>query len=238
MGFDPFPLLLTLRIAVLATAGTALLGTLLGWILARRTFPGQHLLTAAISLPLVLPPTVLGYYLLVALGRRSPLGTAFEHLFGFPLIFTWWAALLAAVLHGFPFMVHAAGAAIAEVDPACEEAARTMGASEWQILWRVTLPLARRGLASGATLVLARTFGDFGVTLMVAGDIPDRTQTAAVAIYDAILSGDEATAWKLVAILTAASLAILYGITRLGQDTPARRRAVPRAPRINASSGR
>lgn len=217
-SFDWFPVLLTVRIALLGTLSTVLLGTAAGWLLARRRFPGRDLIDAGLTLLLVLPPTALGYYLLVAIGRHGPIGSAFDRIFGFQLVFTWYAALIAAFLHSIPFMVQAARTAIAEVDLALEEAARTMGASEPQIFWYVTLPLARGGLASGAALALARTFGDFGVTLMVAGNIPGRTQTLAVAIYDALMSGDQAAAWRFVAISSLICFVILYALVKLGRS--------------------
>ena len=165
-----------------------LLGLGIAWILANKVFPGKAVLDAAVSLPLVLPPTVLGYYLLIALGRRGPLGQAYEAAFGQPLVFTWQAAVVAALFHSAPLLITSARAAFESVDRSYERAARTLGASEWKLFWRVTLPLAQRSIAAAAALAFARALGDFGVTLMIAGNIPGRTQTVAIAIYDAVES--------------------------------------------------
>jgi molybdate transport system permease protein len=186
-----------------------------GWLLARRAFRGREWLDAAFSLPLVLPPTVLGYYLLVLLGQSSPLGRGFEAVFGFRLIFTWQAAVVAATIHALPLVVRSSRAAFEGVAPQLEQAARTLGASEWEIFRRVTLPLARRGVLAAATLAFARALGDFGATLMVAGNIPGRTQTAAVAIYDAVQAGREGQALTLSVVISALALVLLYLANKL-----------------------
>src|SRR5262249_40075853 len=165
-------------------------GLWLAYVLANRQFKGKEALDAAVTLPLVLPPTVLGYYLLVLIGRASPLGKLWEGVFGSPLVFTWKAAVIAALLHSLPLLVKPARAALESVDRNYERAARNLGASEWKLFWRVTLPLARRSIIAASALAFARSLGDFGVTLMVAGNIPGRTQTAAVAIYDAYEAGN------------------------------------------------
>ena len=212
---DWFPLWLSLRVAALSTAFVALAGVSLGWLLARKRFPGREALDALVTLPLVLPPTVLGYYLLVLLGRGGAVGRLFESLTGSPLVFTWRGAVVAAAAGALPLMVKTARAAIAGVAREYEDAARTLGKSEWQVFRRVTLPLAGRGLLAGVTLAFARALGDFGATLMVAGNIPGRTQTAAIAIYDAAQTGRDALALTLVLILSAAAFVILYTTNRL-----------------------
>ena len=209
MAIDWFPLWLSLRVAVLSTAIALALGLWIAYILANKSFRGKEALDAAVTLPLVLPPTVLGYYLLVLLGRASPLGKAWEALFGSPLVFTWKAAVVAALLHSFPLLVKSARAALESVDRSYERAARTLGASEWKLFWRVTLPLARRSIFAAAALAFARSLGDFGVTLMVAGNIPGRTQTAAVAIYEAYDSGNNTLALALVLAISAIALITL-----------------------------
>jgi molybdate transport system permease protein len=215
MHIDWFPLWLSLRVATLATAIALAVGLWLAYLLANREFRGKEWLDAAITLPLVLPPTVLGYYLLVLLGRSSPFGKIWEDLTGSPLVFTWKAAVIAALLHALPLLVKSARAALESVDRSYERAARTLGASEWRLFWRVTLPLARRSILAAAMLAFARALGDFGVTLMVAGNIPGRTQTVAVAIYDAVESGDGSLARTLVLIVSAVALLILGAANRL-----------------------
>src|SRR5271170_5135294 len=207
MPIDWFPLWLSLRVAVISTAIALGIGLWLAWTLANRVFRGKEVLDAAVTLPLVLPPTVLGYYLLVLLGRASPLGKLWEAVFGSPLVFTWKAAVIAALIHSFPLLVKSARAALESVDRRYERAARNLGASEWKLFWRVTFPLARRSIFAATALAFARSLGDFGVTLMVAGNIPGRTQTAAVAIYDAYESGNNALALTLVLIISAVALA-------------------------------
>src|SRR5437879_4694709 len=192
MPIDWFPLWLSLRVAFVSTTIAFAAGLWIAYVLANREFRGKEALDAAVTLPLVLPPTVLGYYLLVVVGRASPLGRLWEAAFGSPLVFTWKAAVVAALLHSLPLLVKSARAALESVDRSYERAARNLGASEWRLFWRVTLPLARRSICAAVALGVARSLGDFGVTLMVAGNIPGRTQTVAVAIYDAVESGNGA----------------------------------------------
>ena len=212
---DWFPLTLSLRVALIATALVVVMGVALGWLFARKKFFGRELLDAAVTLPLVLPPTVLGYYLLVLLGRQSPVGRAIESVTGEPLVFTWKGAVVAAMVGALPLMVKTSRAAIASVDKDLEDAARTLGQSEWRVFWRVTLPLASRGITAAAMLSFARALGDFGATLMVAGNIPGRTQTAAIAIYDATQAGRSDHALILVVILSVAALALVYATNKL-----------------------
>jgi molybdate transport system permease protein len=215
MQIDWFPLWLSLRVAFVSTAIAFVLGLWLAYILANREFRGKEVLDAAVTLPLVLPPTVLGYYLLVLLAGNSPLGKLWENIFGSPLVFTWKAAVVAALLHALPLLVKSARAALESVDRSLERAARNLGASEWRLFWRVTLPVARRSILAAVALAFARSLGDFGVTLMVAGNIPGRTQTVAVAIYDAVESGNAALARTLVLVISAVALLILTLANRL-----------------------
>ncbi len=215
---DWFPLWLSLRVAVISTAVAILLGLWIAYVLANRSFRGKELLDAAVTLPLVLPPTVLGYYLLVLIGRNSPIGKAYEWIFGSPIVFTWQAAVIAALVHSAPLLIKSARAAFESVDHSYERAARTLGASEWRLFWRVTLPLARRSISAAAALAFARSLGDFGVTIMIAGNIPGRTQTVAVAIYDAVESGNGVLARTLVVVISAIALAILFAANRLSPD--------------------
>jgi len=215
MGIDWFPLWLSLRVAGLATLVALVLGLWLAYLLANREFRGKEALDAAVTLPLVLPPTVLGFYLLVLLGRQSPLGKLYEGIFGAPLVFTWQAAVVAALIHSTPLLVKSARAALESVDRSYERAARNLGASEWRVFWRVSLPLARRSILAAVVLAFARSLGDFGITIMVAGNIPGRTQTMAVAIYDAVEAGNGALARALVLVISATALAILFFANRL-----------------------
>jgi molybdate transport system permease protein len=202
-------------VAALATLLALGLGLSSGWALARYRFRGRELLDALLTLPLVLPPTVLGYYLLVLLGQRSPLGRAFEAVFGFRLIFTWQAAVVAATIHALPLVVRSSRAAFEGVARPLEQAARSLGSTGWEVFRRVTLPLAWRGVLAAGTLAFARALGDFGATLMVAGNIPGRTQTAAIAIYDAVEAGRDNEALLLVVILSALATILLYAANRL-----------------------
>jgi molybdate transport system permease protein len=215
MPIDWFPLWLSLRVAVLATGAAVVLGLWLAWLLANREFRGKEWLDAAIALPLVLPPTVLGYYLLVLLGRASPLGKLYETVVGQPLVFTWQAAVVAALFHSLPLLVKSARAALESVDPVYQRAARTLGASEWRVFLRVTLPLTQRQVLAAAALAFARSLGDFGVTLMIAGNIPGRTQTISVAIYDAVMADNAAAARAMVLVVSVVALATLTLANRL-----------------------
>ena len=209
LGIDWFPLWLSLRVAVVSTAIALAAGLWIAYILANREFRGKEMLDGAVTLPLVLPPTVLGYYLLVLIGRTIPLGKIWEAIFGSPLVFTWKAAVVAAMLHSFPLLVKSARAALESVDRSYERAARNLGASEWRLFWKITLPLSRRSIFAAAALAFARSLGEFGATLMVAGNIPGRTQTLALAIYDAVESGNGAVARTLVIVISIVALLIL-----------------------------
>jgi molybdate transport system permease protein len=209
-SLDWFPLWLSLRVAAIATLFVIVLGTAVAYLLSHKTFRGRNLLDSLVTLPLVLPPTVVGYYLLVVLGRNSPLGHLYEAVIGHPLVFTWQAAVVAAFFHSAPIYIKAARTVLETVDYRYEWAARSLGANEWRTFWNITLPLARRGLASLATLAFARSLGDFGVTIMLAGNIPGQTQTLSVAIYEAVESGNGRAARILVLLVSAVTLALLW----------------------------
>jgi molybdate transport system permease protein len=217
MAINWFPLWLSLRVAALATLVSLALGLWIAYMLANRNFRGKELLDAVVMLPLVLPPTVLGYYLLVVLGRSSPIGHLYEWAFGTPLVFTWQAAVVASTFHAIPLLVKSARAAFETVDRSYEKAARNLGASEWRVFWRVTVPLSRRSVVAASVLAFARALGDFGATLMIAGDIPGKTQTASIAIYDAVEGGDTLVARVLVLVLSVVAIAIVYAANRLQQ---------------------
>ena len=205
------PLLLSLQVTAVATLLIFGVGLGLAPLLARRHFRGQTVVETAILLPLVLPPSVVGYYLFFLLGRDGPL----VQWFGWNALFTWPAAVIASTIVGLPLMFQAARAAIAGVDPALEQAARTLGSSELGVLWRVTLPLARRGLLAGLVLGAARALGEFGATLMVAGNIPGQTQTLPLAIYDAVQNRQESLAHFMVLLMTALGFVGLWWVRRL-----------------------
>ena len=207
---------LSVRVSLLATALTALVGLPLAWILARRRFWGRQALDVLVTLPLVLPPTVTGYYLIVLLGRRGWLGAPLYAATGWTVAFTWYAAVVAATVMALPLLVRAARAAIEGVNPDLERAAFVLGRSEWRTALEVTLPLARRGIIAGLVLAFARALGEFGATLMLAGNIPGRTTTMPLAIYTAVSSGEAAEAQVLVVLLTALSCAVVVLAGRLG----------------------
>jgi molybdate transport system permease protein len=217
MSADTFSALtLSLRVAVLATAINAAVGIPLAYALARRRFRGKAVLDLLVTLPLVLPPTVTGYYLIVLLGRRGWLGAPLYQATGWTVAFTWYAAVIAATVMALPLLVRTARAAIESVDRDLEKAAYTLGRSEWRTALEVTLPLARNGILAGLVLAFARALGEFGATLMLAGNIPGRTTTVPLAIYTAVQTGESGAALALVGILTALSCVVLIAAGRLG----------------------
>lgn len=208
------PLLLSLKVAGWATALDLVLGVAAGYALARWRSGARDVVDSLLTLPLVLPPTVLGYYLLVLLGRRGVLGAWLDRI-GIQLVFTWQGAVIASMVVAFPLILKSARAAFEAVDPQLERAARTLGISETGIFFRVTLPLAARGILAGALLAFARALGEFGATLMIAGNLPGRTQTLSVAVYAAVQAGDDTTANFLVLVTSATCVLILLIAGRL-----------------------
>lgn len=204
---------LTLLVALVAVASSLPFGLALGWCLARRQFPGKFLVETLVNMPLVLPPVVTGYLLLVLFGRQGWLGGALETLFGMRLIFNWKGAALAAAVVGFPLMVRPIRLAFAGVDERLVQAARTLGAGRFDAFWSVTVPLARHGIIGGCVLALARGMGEFGATLMIAGNIPGRTRTIPLFIYTLLDSpGGAERCWRLVFVSVAiAAAALLAG---------------------------
>ncbi|MBA3007557.1 MAG: molybdate ABC transporter permease subunit [Proteobacteria bacterium] len=212
---DLSPLWLTLRIACFATLIAFGFAVAFAWIIARFSFWGRDLLDAILTLPLVMPPTVLGYYLIVLWGRNGWLGGWLNEHFGITLMFTWQGAVLAATVVAFPLLFKSARAAFEGVDTEYEKAARILGDNEMQVFFRITLPLAARGLVAGTMLAFARAMGDFGATLMVAGNIEGRTQTVAMAVFDAVQVGDYRLANTLVAIMSVVCVTILVLTNKL-----------------------
>lgn len=204
-------LMLSLQVTIVATMILFVVGLALGVLLARVRIPGQIIIEIIIFLPLVLPPSVMGYLLLIALGRGSPI----VEWFHINLLFSWYAAAIASAVVGLPLMFQSARTAIASVDHMLENAARTLGSSELEILWRVTLPLARRGVIAGLILGGARALGEFGATLMVAGNIPGQTQTLPLAIYDAVQARRYDEAQMMVVVMTAVAFIGLWCVRQL-----------------------
>ena len=202
------PLELSLRVASLATLFSFVAATLMAWLLARKRGPLPALLDALCTLPLVLPPKVLGYYLILLVGRRGVFGHWLADM-GINLIFSWQGAVVAATVVVFPLIYKSARAALEQVDPQLENAARTLGSSEWRVFVSVSLPLAWKGIFAGLMLAFARGMGEFGATLMIAGNIPGKTQTLALAIYDAFQAGNDAQAVWLVIITSAVCVSLL-----------------------------
>lgn len=203
------PLILTLKVASLATIGALFFGTAAAYVLTRYTFPGRNWLDAIFTLPMVLPPTVLGYYMIVLIGRNGMMGTWLLETFGITLMFTWQGAVIAAMVVSFPLVFRSARAALEGVDSNYENAARVMGQPELSVFFRVTLPLACKGMLAGTLLAFARAMGEFGATLMVAGNLPGRTQTLSMAVYSAVQAGDDNLANRLVITISIVCIVLL-----------------------------
>jgi molybdate transport system permease protein len=202
---------LSLQVTLVATLAISVVGLLLAFVLARVEFPGKIVLETVINLPLVLPPSVVGYYLLLLLGRSNPMIS----WLGWQIVFTWHGAVIASTIVGIPLMAQASRAALAGIDPALENAARTLGSTEWEVFRRITLPLAKRGIVAGIILGGARALGEFGATLMIAGNIPGQTQTLPLAIYDAVQSRRYEEANRMVLLMTIIAFLGLWSVRRL-----------------------
>ncbi len=211
------PLLLTLKVASLATLWSLLLGVAAAYVLARGRFFGRDFMDAVCTLPMVMPPTVLGYYLLVFIGRRGVIGHWLQETFGITLMFTWQGATIAATVVAFPLVFKSARAALESVGEQYENAARTLGLGEFALFIRVSLPLAFRGVLSGGMLAFARAMGEFGATLMVAGNLPGKTQTLSLAVYSAVQAGNDGLANTLVLIISLVCVIILMTTSKLLQ---------------------
>lgn len=206
---DWFPLVLSLKVAAFATALALIAGVSLGWVFARKKFPGHSIVEAIFMLPLVLPPTVIGYGILVAAGRKSPLGNWLREHFDYSIIFSWHGAVVASSVVALPLVLKSSGAAFSGVDRTLEAAASTLRQSPWSVFVRVTLPLAWPGILAGSLLAFARAMGEFGASLMVAGSIPQQTQTLSMAIYDSVQAGQNDLALLLVIVTSLLSIGIL-----------------------------
>ncbi|KIL37793.1 molybdenum ABC transporter permease [Gordoniibacillus kamchatkensis] len=203
------PILLSLRVTMTASVIVFAAALFAAWTLGRRTYRFKTIVETVFLLPLVLPPTVVGFVLLALLGRRSWIGRAIEAVFQAPIVFTWWAAVVASVVVAFPLAYQTMKVGFGSVDRSLEEAARTDGAGERQVLLRITLPLAARSLLTAYVLGFARSLGEFGATLMIAGNIPGRTETVPTAIYTAVESGRWAPAWWWAGAIAALSFVLM-----------------------------
>ncbi|GLX70759.1 putative molybdenum transport system permease protein YvgM [Paenibacillus glycanilyticus] len=212
------PLLLSLKICITASVFAAILGVWAAWWMTRGKRRGRLVIETVFMLPLVLPPTVIGFLLLVMLGRRGWIGIAYEWLFRQPIIFTWIAGVVAAVVVAFPLVYQTMKTGFQGVERHLEDAARSAGASEWQVFRFVTLPLAGRAFISSYILGFARSLGEFGATLMIAGNIPGVTQTTPTAIYTAVESGHMGLAWSWTAAIIAVSFLMLIVTGRLNES--------------------
>jgi molybdate transport system permease protein len=210
-----YPLYITLKIATLSTILVVLVGLLISYLLARRDFTGKNLVDILVTLPLVLPPTVTGYLLVILLGKNGVLGQSLFEITGFGILFTWQAAVIAAFVVSLPLMVKTTSAAIGSVDRELEYVAYTLGHSELETALFVTLPLAKKGIIAGLVLSFARAVGEFGATLMVAGNIPGKTNTMSLSIYTAFQSGNDSLANILVVILVIMSLVSMAATAKL-----------------------
>ena len=209
------PLVLTLKVSSLATLLATVPAVLLARFACTKNFPGRDMVDAILTLPMVLPPTVLGYYIIVILGRRGLLGAYLWEAFGISIMFTWEGAVLAAAVVAFPLVYRSARAAFEGVDQNLENAARTLGSSEITIFFRVSLPLAMRGLLAGIMLALARAMGEFGATLMVAGNLPGKTQTLSLAVYSATQAGNDTLANELVLLISIVCVVLLVVVAKI-----------------------
>ena len=205
----------TAGMSVVSTVLILPIGIALAWSLARLRWRGKALVETLVALPLVLPPVVTGLVLLKLFGRRGPFGHWLYSHFHLDIVFTWRAVVLALAVMSFPLLVRTVRAAIEEVDPALEQIARTLGASEWRVLLTITLPLAKRGLLAGTLLAFARALGEFGATIMVAGNIPGLTTTLSTNIYQLVQLGEDSHAWMLSAISLVLAFAALWTSERL-----------------------
>ena len=216
---------LSLQVAGWATALNVVLGIGVGYLLARTRFVGRDLLDTLLTLPMVMPPTVLGYYLLVLLGRNGWIGRWLQDSFGIHLIFTLQGAVIAATIVAFPLVFKPARAAFEAIDRQVEEAGRVLGISEIGIFLRITLPLAWRGILAGVLLAFARALGEFGATLMVAGSIPGKTQTLSIAVYEAVQAGQDEIANTLVLVTSLVCVVVLLSAGRLAPGRVAHQRS-------------
>ncbi|MGL4608039.1 MAG: molybdate ABC transporter permease subunit [Eubacteriaceae bacterium] len=214
------PILLSFRVAIIATTLSFLFGLLFAYLINKKMIWGGNLWETLLIIPLVLPPSVVGYFLLILFGKRGLVGSFLLENFGVQIVFTWWGAVIAAFIVSLPLMYQNVKAGFLSVDPLYEQAARTLGSSEFKVFWTVTFPLAKPGIISGIILAFARGLGEFGATLMIAGNIPNMTQTMPTAIYYAVESGNTELANTLVLVMTTISFILIFTLNHwLGKNT-------------------
>lgn len=206
------PIILSLKIATIATIFSFILGILFAYLINKKNIPGKNIWETILILPMILPPSVMGYLLLIAFGKRGLIGSFLLDTFGIQIVFTWVGAVIAACIVSLPLMYQNVKAAFISTDPIYEQAAQTLGSSEWKIFRTITVPLAWPGIISGIVLAFARAIGEFGATLMIAGNIPGKTQTIPTAIYFAVESGHKELANTLVLIMTVFSFVLILGL--------------------------
>ncbi|WP_419865856.1 molybdate ABC transporter permease subunit [Ureibacillus xyleni] len=204
------PVWISIKTAIVAGVFVIILGTLVGYVLSKKKFKGKILIETILMLPIVLPPTVIGFFLIIIFGQNSYIGQFIEWIFRQPIIFTWWAAVFAAIIVAFPLMYQSAKSGFSSIDKSIEDAARIDGASEWKVFLFISIPLASKSLLSGSILSFARALGEFGATLMFAGNIPGKTQTLPTAIYLAIDGGEMALAWTWVIAIVFISFIMMF----------------------------
>ncbi len=209
------PIILSLKVATISTIITLLIGMTLAYIMTYKDFKGKEILESIITLPLVLPPSIVGYILLIALGKNSIVGSFLYKTFGVRIIFTWIAAVVASVVVTLPLMYQSIRASFNNIDPVFKNAAETLGAGKMKVFFTILVPLSSTGILSGLILSFCRALGEFGATLFVAGNIPGKTQTIPLAIYFAVESGDTATANKFVLIMVVFSFVVMWALNYL-----------------------
>jgi len=211
-GIDISPVILSIKVSLISTFISLIVGTLCAWRMALSKFRGKLFVETLLTLPLVLPPSVAGYYLLLLMGRGTAWGRWLNDTLNIHLLFTWEAAVIASTAMGFPLMVKAVEAAMKSVEIEIIESARTLGANEWRIFWHILLPCSYRGIIAGTVLAFARGIGEFGATLMVAGNIPGLTQTLPLALYASVQTGNESAARLYTLILTLIAFGVLWAV--------------------------
>ena len=208
------PIIISLKVSIISTIITSILSIFIAWMMVKFNKKNGSVLEAIITLPLVLPPSILGYILLIVIGNNGLIGKIFYDNFGLSVIFTWKACVIASVIVSFPLMYQNCKASFQSIDKKILNAARTMGASEWKIFFRIAIPLAYTGIISGLILAFARSLGEFGATMMVAGNIPNKTQTIPLAMYYAVERGDKTMANTLMIVVVVFSFSLIYFLNR------------------------
>ena len=209
-----FPIVLSIQIATLATLINLPIALIFSWLIVKKQIRGSAALEVLMTIPLAIPPTIIGFFVLVIFGINGPIGTITNNLFGFNIIFTWLAATLVTAIISFPLMARAIIVSMSEVEPSLEKTALGLGAGPIKVFFSITMPLSYRGIVAGSLICFVRALSEFGATIIVAGNMPGKTQTISLAIYSAIQSGDESTAFRLSAVALGIAIAslVVYNI--------------------------